>query len=105
LAMSFALWYGFTQGDFSADGARLLANPWGIVSLFDLYVGFALFSVWIAYREKHGAIAAVWIVAMMILGFFAGSAYVLWTAYRYKTDVLGFFLGARKESVLRSVKR
>ncbi len=32
--------------------AKLLAMPWGIVSLVDLYVGFALFSIWIVYREK-----------------------------------------------------
>ena len=41
--MAGALFYGFTQGDFREDGGELLENPWGIVSLFDVYVGFFLF--------------------------------------------------------------
>jgi len=52
LAMTLALAQGFILGDFFADGSELLSNPWGIVSLVDLYVGFVLFSCWIAFREK-----------------------------------------------------
>ena len=55
LAMTGILIYGFTVGNFSAEGAKLLALPWGIVSLVDLYVGFTLFSCWIA--EVIGIIA------------------------------------------------
>ncbi len=44
LVMTAALIYGFTLGTFSTDGAEILANPWGIVSMDDLYVGFILFS-------------------------------------------------------------
>ena len=29
----------------------LISNPWGIVSLVDLYVGFTVFSMWIWFRE------------------------------------------------------
>ena len=52
LAMTGILIYGFTIGNFSAEGSKLLKMPWGIVSLVDLYVGFALFSCWIVFREK-----------------------------------------------------
>ena len=45
LAMSVVLAYGFTVGNFVEDGKAILANPWGIVSLVDLYVGFVLFSL------------------------------------------------------------
>ena len=44
LAMTVVLVYGFTVGDFAEEGKQLLSMPWGIVSLVDLYVGFALFS-------------------------------------------------------------
>lgn len=44
LAMTGILIYGFTVGNFLAEGAKLLAMPWGVVSLVDLYVGFTLFS-------------------------------------------------------------
>ena len=37
LAMSGILVYGFTVGNFSGEGTRLLAMPWGIVSLVDLF--------------------------------------------------------------------
>lgn len=97
LAMTAALLFGFLKGNFLADGARLLANPWGVVSMVDLYVGFILFSCWIAFREKSSILAALWILAMMVLGFFAGSVYVLLALYRSGDDALAFFLGSRKE--------
>jgi hypothetical protein len=75
LAMTAVLVYGFTIGDFSGEGSQLLSMPWGIVSLVDLYVGFTLFSMWIIYREKSLPVAILWTIAMMILGFFAGSLY------------------------------
>ena len=52
LAMTAVLVYGFTVGNFGIEGGKLLSMPWGIVSLVDLYVGFALFSCWLVYREK-----------------------------------------------------
>ena len=75
LAMTAALIYGFTAGDFLQDGAELLSNPWGIVSIVDLYVGFMLFSGWIIYREKSLGRAIIWVFFMMVLGFFTGALY------------------------------
>jgi hypothetical protein len=75
LAMTAVLIYGFTVGDFSAEGARLVAMPWGIVSLVDLYVGFALFSGWIVFREKALLPSIIWVILMMVLGFWAGALY------------------------------
>lgn len=99
-AMTAVLLNGFLNGNFAGDGAALLANPWGIVSLIDLYVGFALFSMWIAFREKNKVLMVAWIVAMMTLGFFAGSLYVLVAFYRSKGDWLDFFLGSRKTDII-----
>jgi hypothetical protein len=75
LAMSGILVYGFTVGNFSGEGTRLLAMPWGIVSLVDLYVGFTLFSAWIVYREKALLPSLIWVVLMMVLGFWTGALY------------------------------
>ena len=75
LAMTAILVYGFSVGDFSGEGVRLLAMPWGIVSLVDLYVGFTLFSCWIVYREKSVLRSIIWVVLMMTLGFWAGALY------------------------------
>jgi len=100
LAMTAVLLNGFINGDFGKDGGELLANPWGLVSLIDLYVGFALFSVWIAFREKNVISAIFWIVLMMVLGFFTGSLYMLIALFQSKGDWLKFFLGDRKEDTL-----
>jgi len=100
LAMTAVLLNGFNNGDFAKDGAALLANPWGLVSFVDLYVGFALFSVWIAFREKHILMTIVWILLMIVLGFFTASLYMLIALYQSKGDWLTFFLGARKDWVM-----
>lgn len=93
LAMTAVLIFGFTVGDFSSDGAMILANPWGIVSLVDLYAGFILFSIWIAYRENSVPSAMIWIVLMMILGFWTGSIYVLINAIKAKGNWKELLLG------------
>jgi len=101
LAMTAVLVNGFVNGNFSQDGAALLANPWGIVSLVDLYVGFFLFSLWIAFREKNWLSAAIWILLMMVLGFFTGSLYVFLALIHSKGDWLSFFLGHKKENLIK----
>jgi hypothetical protein len=95
LAMTAVLIYGFVVGDFAGDGAKLLALPWGIVSLVDLYVGFVLFSGWIVYRERSLARAVVWVVAMMVLGFWAASLYALIALQTSGGDWQRFWMGYR----------
>ena len=95
LAMTAVLVYGFVVGDFGADGAEILANPWGIVSLVDLYVGFALFSAWIVFREASLPLAIAWVILMMVLGFFTGALYTLIALYKSKGDWQRFFMGSR----------
>ena len=93
LAMTTVLIYGFTVGNFSSEGSQLMSMPWGIVSLVDLYTGFTLFSVWIIYREKSLPVAILWTIAMMTLGFFAGSLYTLINLYASRGDWKKFWLG------------
>lgn len=93
LAMSAALFYGFTVGDFGQDGAALLQNPWGIVSMVDLYTGFILFSAWIVYREKSIIRSVIWVVLMMVFGFLAGSLYTFLALNDSKGDWKTFWMG------------
>ncbi len=104
VAMTAVLFNGFLNGSFTKDGGELLRNPWGIVSLVDLYVGFALFSLWIALRETNRLVALTWIVLMMVLGFFTGSLYLLVALYQGKGDLLKVILGNRKDQLLREAK-
>jgi hypothetical protein len=95
LAMTAVLVYGFVVGDFAQEGRQLLFMPWGIVSLVDLYVGFALFSGWIVYRERSAARSIIWVVLMMILGFWTGSLYTLIALQTSGGDWRRFWLGRR----------
>jgi hypothetical protein len=97
LAMTAVLIYGFTVGNFRADGAELLQNPWGIVSLVDLYVGFALFSGWIIYREKSLGRSLIWVILMMVLGFFTASLYSFVALNKSDGDWKKFWMGQRAD--------
>jgi hypothetical protein len=95
LAMTGILIYGFTVGDFSGEGARLLAMPWGIVSLVDLYVGFALFSCWIVFREQAWLPSVIWVILMMVMGFWTGALYTFIALQTSGGDWQRFWYGKR----------
>ena len=95
LAMTSVLIYGFTVGNFSVDGGKIIQNPWGIVSLVDLYTGFFLFSAWIIFREGINLRSIVWVILMMVLGFFTASLYALIALYQSGGDWQKFWMGNR----------
>ena len=95
LAMTAVLIYGFTVGDFAQEGKQLLSMPWGIVSLVDLYVGFVLFSGWIVYREGLHIRSVIWVILMMVLGFWAASLYTLIALQASRGDWRRFWMGHR----------
>ena len=95
LAMTAVLIYGFTAGNFSVDGGEIIQNPWGIVSLVDLYTGFFLFSAWIIFREGFNLRSIVWVILMMVLGFFTASLYALIAIYQSGGDWKKFWMGKR----------
>lgn len=92
-AMTVILFYAFTRGNFAEEGRRLLGMPWGIVSLVDLYAGFSLFACWISYRERSLPRSILWIILMVVLGFWAGSLYTLLALQHSQGDWEKFFLG------------
>lgn len=94
-AMTFGLVNGFLNGNFFEDGKELLANPWGLMSMIDLYVGFTLFSMWIFYREKNILRSIIWTILMMVLGFFTACVYILIGLYSAKGNWDKFFKGKR----------
>lgn len=74
LATAFAVLivWAVPAGDFAAAGAWLTSDPWGIVTLADLYFGFLLSAVVIAAFERRW-VAILWIAPIPIIG-------NLWTA-------------------------
>ena len=56
----------------------MLADPWATVALLDLGVGLLFVAVWISMVEPRPVHAAVWIVALFVLGNMVTLAYLLW---------------------------
>lgn len=94
-AMAIVIAWAGASVDFFEAGAKLLDNPWGVVSLVDLYVGFIIFSAWIAYRETSLLVKIIWIVLMMVFGFLTASIYLLFVIRQSQGDWQRFFHGAR----------
>ena len=63
--------------DFFASFARIGADPWGLVSLVDLYLGFAILAVIIAAVERRLP-ALAWIVGLFVLGNLLGAVWFAW---------------------------
>ena len=76
-AMTIALIYGFTSGDFSGEGGQILDLVWGRVTLIDLYVGVAIIAAFVFWRERSVPISIAWLVAFVVLGHWATALYVL----------------------------
>jgi hypothetical protein len=65
-------------------GRGLWPDPWFCATLMDAYFGFFAFFVWVAYKEQTWAARGIWFVAIMLLGNFAMSGYVLWQLSKMK---------------------
>ena len=96
LIMGGALAYGFIVGDFWKDGGELMDNPWGIVSLFDVYVGFFFFIGWIVYRECCPGFILGWSVAILLGGNVIAGIYAIIALYKSEGDAKAFFMGDGK---------
>jgi hypothetical protein len=56
------------HGAFFQQVAVFTTLPWGIVTLADLYVGFALFAVIVFIAERSWLSAALWSAPLLFLG-------------------------------------
>lgn len=93
LAMTLVIGYALASGNFQDEGAWLTSHPWGRVSLVDLYVGFALFSMWIVYRESSLAKIGVLVLLMVVLGNWTAALYVLLALKASRGDWNKFWMG------------
>ena len=59
--------YAVGKGDFWKEGAWLTSNAWGLVTLADLYLGFAVSAFFIAAYERRFQ-AVLWIIPLPFLG-------------------------------------
>ena len=62
------------------------ANPWAVATLYDAYLGFITFWVWVAYKENTLWSRLLWLVLILGLGNIAMSLYVLIQLFRLKPE-------------------
>lgn len=99
VAVSAALIYAFAAGHLATDWPRLMNNPLGLATLVDVYVGFALFSCWIVWREPRLGMALLWIAMILVGGNLVTAVYVLLALRASNGVVEAFWLGPDAEKV------
>jgi hypothetical protein len=79
LILAAAIVWAFGKADFWASGAQIIANPWGVVTLIDLYAGFIMTGVLVAAVERWRP----WAFGLMVVSFVLGNVvYALWAVLR-----------------------
>jgi uncharacterized membrane protein (DUF485 family) len=79
LVLAAAIVWAFQRADFFASGAQIIANPWGVVTLIDLYAGFIATGVIVAAIERWRP----WAFGLMLSSFVLGNVvYALWAVLR-----------------------
>ena len=58
-------------------GRGLWPDPWFVATLADAYIGFVIFYVWVAYKERTVPARILWFLFIMGLGNLAAAFYVL----------------------------
>jgi len=67
-------------GDFSAAGRWLVTDPWGRVTLADLYAGFLLSAFVIGVFERSWTARLFWIAPVFVLGNVWTAIWFAWRA-------------------------
>ena len=84
------VWAIATSGEGLGDViARLPSDPWFLVTMVDLYLGFAICAVVVAVLERNPLIALFWAAPIFFLG-------NLWTAVWIVVRGLALLRGARE---------
>lgn len=75
--LSVTTWASLNQalGDFARG--PVIRDPWVVATLFDAYLAFLAFFVWVAWKEQSLAARLLWFVALMLLGNFAIAGFML----------------------------
>jgi hypothetical protein len=68
LGLAATIVWAFTAAAFWESFAVISADAWGKVTLYDLYLGFFLFALFIAWVERRAVPALLWILPIPFLG-------------------------------------
>jgi len=61
-----------------SEGFRLLlAERWGVATLFDAYFGFLTFYAWVYFKERSPVARVLWLVGILFFGNIAMALFLL----------------------------
>ncbi len=63
-----------------ASFSEMIADPWGVVALIDLYVGFVFLAIIIWLFERNKLIALIFIAPLPLLGNVWAAVWIVWRA-------------------------
>lgn len=71
------VWAAFSAS-FGESFSIIAGMPWGLVSLLDLYIGFACFAAVIAYVERNTPITVTLVALLFVLGNVVAAGWLAW---------------------------
>ena len=81
LALIAAIVWAIPQsGAFGDEIVKLASNPWGLVSLVDLYLGFFILAGVVFLFERKLWVACLWALPTFALGNLWGAVWLIWRA-------------------------
>lgn len=97
IAMSAVLLYGFTAGDFGTDGGEMCKKSLGrsFAGRFIHWI-YSVLCLDHLSQENYSSFL-IWVVLMMVLGFFTASLYVFITLNQSNGDWQKFWMGKRAD--------
>ena len=78
--MAYLAWHivaALNTGSIFTAGSRIAAEPWGFVTLIDLYLGFVAVGGLVVWREQSLRRAWPWLAGLLLLGNLATALYVI----------------------------
>lgn len=77
-ALSALIWWAFAERSIWTSFAMIVDDPWGLVALADLYIGFILLASIIWIFETSRLQALLWIVPLFLLGNAWSAVWMVW---------------------------
>lgn len=80
LALAASIVWASFAGAIFEEGGAILAMPWGVVTFIDLYAGFFIGAVAIAWLEPKRWLGIALALSVFVLGNVVTAAWVVWRA-------------------------
>ncbi len=96
LALLAMVIYGVVARDIGAEGSIMLSVYWGQFTLYDIYIAFIVFYMWIVFREKSLLRSVIWFFLIMLGGSMSICLYMFLALRQSNNDITKLMMGKRE---------